>query len=316
MKNWQKIALPPTELEINTVLRCGQSFRWTLVDGVWSICMQNRVLMLKQDEHNLYFKSIGPGNEISDLELVNDYFNLDIKLGDLYTQWVERDSKFGKAHRGVRILRQDPWETVCAFICSSNNNIKRISKMVSSLCTEFGTHVHEHHYDFPLPSQLTAPNVEQRLRELGFGYRAKYIAGTAKLVASEPNLPEYFANLRKETAENAVQELMKFPGVGPKVADCISLMSLDKHSIVPLDTHMFQIATRDYKLKVKGGARGYAELQNKFRDIWGDYAGWAHSVLFAGDLPDLKQELIDLKEEIKAEREESVSKPKRVKIEN
>lgn len=287
---WSKIPLDPRELNLAAVLRCGQSFRWAQNDDTWSICLQNRVLFVKQDAANLYYRSVGPGNKLSDLDLVRDYFNLDIELGNLYQTWKDRDSShFKKTHYGVRILRQDPWETLCAFICSSNNNIKRISKMVQSLCTEFGKHVitidGTDYHDFPTPHELAAPaskvNVEQRLRELGFGYRAKYISQTAQLLTEKPE--GYLNALRIADTEAAVEALQEFAGVGPKVADCVSLMSLDKHEVVPIDTHMFQIASRDYNFKSKN----YKSVQEKLKDIWGEHAGWAHSVLFAGDLPSL-----------------------------
>lgn len=310
---WSKILLDPAELHLAAVLRCGQSFRWKQhSEGIWSICMQNRVLFVKQDSQNLFYRTEGSGNSsFSDRELVDDYFNLKICLKDLYEDWVSKDAKhFQKVHWGVRILRQDPWETLCAFICSSNNNIKRISKMVESLCTEFGPLVakiddHEY-YDFPEPAVLARnpSKTEQRLRDLGFGYRAKYIAQTAKMMTEKPN--DFLQKLRSANAEDCNLALMEFTGVGPKVADCVSLMSLDKHSIVPIDTHMYQIASRNYKMKVVQGNKGYKEVQEKLAGIWGDYAGWAHSVLFAGDLPDLHT----LKRESETEQQSSSKKIK------
>lgn len=272
--------------------------------------MQNRVLFVKQDSQNLFYRTEGPGNtKISDRDLVEDYFNLKISLKDLYEEWVAKDAKhFKKVHWGVRILRQDPWETLCAFICSSNNNIKRISKMVESLCTHFGPFVAEIHghkyYDFPEPSALAKDpeQTEQTLRELGFGYRAKYIAQTAKLMTQKPE--NFLFKLRLAGVEECTEALTAFSGVGPKVADCVSLMSLDKHSVVPIDTHMYQIASRNYNLKFAPGNKSYKEVQNKLAGIWGDYAGWAHSVLFAGDLPDLDT----LKPERDLEREQIARK--------
>lgn len=92
-------------------------------------------------------------------------------------------------------------------------------------------------YSFPAASALTSPDLEATLRNLGFGYRAKYIAQTALLVANER--PKNFLNdLRdKSTYREAHEALLEFSGVGPKVADCVCLMSLDKMEAVPVDTH-------------------------------------------------------------------------------
>ena len=85
---------------------------------------------------------------------------------------------------------------------------------------------------------------------------------------------------------------MKLSGIGPKVADCILLMSLDKTDAIPVDTHMFQIAAKSYLPHLKGCKsvtdKVYWEIGDHFRSLYGDYAGWAHSVLFSADLPHLK----------------------------
>lgn len=92
------------------------------------------------------------------------------------------------------------------------------------------------YYDFPPPAKLAAPAVEQRLRDLGFGYRAKYIATTARVIANEKP-PGWLQSLRKEPYKAVHEALLELSGVGPKVADCVCLMSMDKAEAVPVDTH-------------------------------------------------------------------------------
>ena len=150
------------------------------------------------------------------------------------------------------MLRQDPLETLFSFICSSNNNIERISGMVEKLCVKYGDFILEFegtkYYTFPSPTVLARERVESDLRTLGFGYRAKYIHQTAKLLTSKPE--GWLDGLRKMSYSEAHAELMSLPGVGAKVADCVCLMSLDKMEAIPVDTHVWQIANRDYKLKL------------------------------------------------------------------
>jgi N-glycosylase/DNA lyase len=153
------------------------------------------------------------------------------------------------------MLRQDPWENLVSFICSSNNNISRISGMVQGLCTEWGTPLGSvdipspvdpedgmpleektvAYYDFPPPEKLCGDEVEGRLRKLGFGYRAGYIVETARMV-NEKGL-DWLVELRERPYQEVKEELVKLKGVGPKVADCVALMSLDKKGAVPVDTH-------------------------------------------------------------------------------
>jgi N-glycosylase/DNA lyase len=228
---------------------------------------------------------------------------------------------------GVRILRQDAWEALIGFICSSNNNISRISSMVHNLCLYYGpliTHIDDVPYhDFPTPDALCGSKVEAHLREIGFGYRAKYIAKTAQLVSekglkwledlSNPECPQFGVAEKpagemleggREGYRHAHEELLALSGVGPKVADCVCLFGLGWSESVPVDTHVWQIAQRDYKFgKGKNSsmtAATYNAVGNHFRKLWGKEAGWAHSVLFTADLKAFSERL-HAKTEVKEE---------------
>ena len=158
-------------------------------------------------------------------------------------------------------------------------------------------------YDFPTPEDLVGKDVESHLRELGFGYRAKYIVETARRVAHEkpaswleslrnPETPGsgalFVPQEEHKNYKEAHEELLSLSGVGPKVADCVCLMGLGWGESVPVDTHVWQIAQRDYKFgksKTKTFNKAtYDGVGDYFRDLWGKYAGWAHSVLFTADL--------------------------------
>ncbi|OMJ12058.1 N-glycosylase/DNA lyase [Smittium culicis] len=127
--------------------------------------------------------------------------------------------------------------------------------MIDNLCKEYGELVEvtepdiepRQVYLFPELHKLAQPGVEEKLRELGFGYRAKYISQSANYIFNNfQNPDEWFNTLIKLDYESAKSELLKLTGVGPKVADCICLMSLDKTHAIPVDTHVLQVATRDY----------------------------------------------------------------------
>ncbi|KAI1315637.1 8-oxoguanine glycosylase ogg1 [Mortierella claussenii] len=238
-----------------------------------------------------------------DEAFLKDYFQLDVPLTELYTKWSNLDANFrAKAHffPGVRILRQDPVENLICFICSSNNNISRISQMAIKLCQKYGSPITipaqeadespKTYYGFPTMDALAQEGVEETLRQMGFGYRAKYIANTAKMISKMENGEEWLMGLRKLPYEEAHASLLTLQGVGPKVADCVCLMSLDKHDSIPVDTHVWQIAVRDYKFRFEGKVPKtispaiYKAVGKHFVDLFGTYSGWAHSVLFAADL--------------------------------
>eukprot|EP01034_Spumella_vulgaris_P031680 gene31680-39130_t len=104
---------------------------------------------------------------------------------------------------------------------------------------------------------------------------------------------------------SVIKSLLEFPGVGPKVADCIALFSLDRSDTVPVDTHVWSIAARDYApellLTKSITPTVYESIGKVFRDRFGVRAGWAHSVLFAAELPDFRKYLpVGMQEEMKA----------------
>lgn len=259
--------------------------------------------------------------------LLRNYFNLHYDLSSLYRQWSDGDPNFRKRapnFTGVRILNQDAWEALVGFICSSNNNISRISQMVHKLCLHYGPYIgtidDEPFHDFPTPTALAVPGVEAHLRELGFGYRARYIAETARNISMERPVgwllslrnpgntawgatpdSSKISNTDDDSApsyKKAHDELLQLTGVGPKVADCVCLMGLGWLEAVPVDTHVWQIAMRDYKFGGKSKNKTltkalYDAVGDHFRGLWGSQAGWAHSVLFTADLRAFSDRLVE-----------------------
>lgn len=234
-------------------------------------------------------------NDDGEAEMLRDYFQLHLKLQDLYKEWGSADRHFKKiadVFRGVRLLRQDPTECLFSFICTSNNHISRIQGMVERLCQALGTPLcqldHTSYFDFPTVSALADSSVEGCLKDLGFGYRARFVQQSARQILDTHGL-QWLEGLRRVPYPEARDALRTLPGVGTKVADCVCLMSLDKSEAVPVDTHVWQIAKRDYKYAANNGQKTLTDKLHKdigdfFRELWGPYAGWAQSVLFCADL--------------------------------
>ncbi|KAI0683833.1 DNA glycosylase [Cytidiella melzeri] len=330
------LPLPIAQLSLDAVLNCGQSFRWSAFPlkseaastHEYRLCLRDRVVCLRQTHDALHYRSVfasrtldqaqEDSKEEETLAWINDYFQLNVDLAELYEQWSQRDPVFLKLKdrfSGIRMLRQDPFECLLSFICSSNNNIARITKMVRALCTEFSPALvsveppiesveselePQDYHPFPSPSTLAPPEVSAKLRSLGFGYRAEFIQKTAKMlvdahgstIAAGSNIEppeEFLRSLRSMDTAAARSELLELMGVGRKVADCILLMSLDKPEVVPVDTHVHQIAIKHYglsgsKTKTAMSPALYEQVNSKLVGVWGEYAGWAHSVLFTSDL--------------------------------
>lgn len=179
---------------------------------------------------------------------------------------------------GLRTMRpSDAAETFFCFLCSSNNNIARITQMIGKLAA-FG-----HDGCFPSP-EVIALIGEEKLRELGFGYRAASISRAATRLAEEPRLLD---TLSRVPYEEAFAELLTFHGVGPKLADCICLFSLDHTEAVPVDTHMWQAFTRAYRPDLSHlhpSEKRMRDVGEFMRDRFGKLAGFAHHYLFVENL--------------------------------
>lgn len=345
-KLWRSLPCAKSELRLDLTLACGQTFRWReTADGHWTGVLRGRVWTLTQTEDTLWYHvytnqdgaggqnraekidSLGTESDAEvEAEMLRDYFQLHVKLGDLYREWGTADGHFREIadiFNGVRMLRQDPTECLFSFICTSNNHISRIQGMVERLCQALGTPLCQldqtSYHDFPTLSVLADSGVEERLRDLGFGYRARFLQQSAKQILDTYGL-QWLDGLRNAPYLEARDALRTLPGVGTKVADCVCLMSLDKCEAVPVDTHVWQIAKRDYKYNAANGQKTLTEKVHRdigdfFRKLWGPYAGWAHSVLFCADLKKFQnlKEMTSSKQP-KKEEEELEGKCKKLEI--
>jgi N-glycosylase/DNA lyase len=187
---------------------------------------------------------------------------------------------------GLRVMRPVSVveETFC-FLCTPNNNLVRILKMVRAL-SAFGDEMG----CSPAPRFPTVERIalidEQELRAKGFGYRAKTIPNIARQITLRGG-ERWLESLRDTSYRKAHDELLSIQGIGPKLADCICLFALHHTEAVPVDTHLWQAAKRLYFPDWTGRSLTelrYRQIGDHFRDRFGDLAGWAHQYLFYDDL--------------------------------
>lgn len=227
--NTNILKIVPSDLRLETTLKCGQSFRWKRINSpdpslvIFRSTLKDRVVTLVQSGTEISYTSVYPRGitvpaHDDTRELLHDYLNLDVDLSALYRHWSKRDPHFRQVSTeflGLRMLRQDPFENLLSFICSSNNHISRITQMVQNLCKHYGTEIAtvdgETYYSFPDVGNLLHSTLTSELRELGFGYRAKFIAATAQQVAQLPS--HYLDSMRSKSYEEAHAALMQFTGV-------------------------------------------------------------------------------------------------------
>nr|ODN77321.1 N-glycosylase/DNA lyase [Cryptococcus depauperatus CBS 7841] len=348
---WSSIPLSPSNLTLANTLPVGQSFLWhrlplqsfvtnidpTLPTEEYSRAIDNppRVVCLRQSAARIYYTAIYPDtvspnfdkdNSITN-RWINDYFQLERfpDLEALYLKWRNQDPYlFGRIElhdksTGVRVLRQDPWECLIAFITSTNNHIPRITSLLHRFSQAFSEPLLslEHplglgaviYHLFPPPHRLPSTTLESTLREIGFGYRASFIESSLQSLRNTFGTLEggIEAGLEKWRAADIAEvrnNLMALKGVGRKVADCVMLMCLDKPSVIPIDTHVANIAARypsfPSRLKSKNMSKQwYDETQVFLEKQWGfQMGGWCQAVMFAADL---SKPTLRIKKEAKVE---------------
>lgn len=266
--------LPAPDFLLDVTLSSGQAFRWRRHGEGWCGVLGRGVITVRQDGARLAYET---SDEALTPEQVSRYFALDLDLPDILRQ-IDVDMQVHQAivrYRGLRVLRQEPWETLASFICASFNNIRRIEGMIESLCQAFGSPIELHgirRFTFPAPETLAEAS-ERRLRALGLGYRAPYLRATARRVA-DGRLP--LAHLRQVDYPSAKRALLDCDGVGDKVADCVALFGCEQYEAFPIDVWMVRAVRYYFRHRhvTRGRAHAYAVRH------FGRYAGYAQQYLY------------------------------------
>ena len=234
------------DFDLDQIARSGQCFRFRpLGERHYALVAGGRYLEVSQQEQTVRFDC--PEDEFE--AVWRPYFDLDADYGRYKSAVAKRDKYLQSAVAaggGLRILRQELWETIVCFIISQQNNIARITKCVENLCLLFGETCYNKskqvYNAFPSAERLAACTADE-LAPIRLGYRAKYIVAAARQVAScEVDLDA----VRRMDYAHAKAELMRLTGVGVKVAECICLFALHHIDAFPIDTHIRQMLDAHY----------------------------------------------------------------------
>ena len=227
----------PACFDLAQTLDCGQAFRWRPRPGepeVWEGAAFGRFLALRRTEESLELAC--PPEDFR--QLWRAYFDLDTDYEAIRAALAGLHPSLRAAAEyapGVRILCQEPWEALCSFVLSQNNNIQRIKGLVARLCRLFGQAIPGAEASaFPTAEALARLSLED-LAPLRAGYRASYVLDAARAVAEGRVDLERIA---REPAEYGREALRSIPGVGPKVAECVLLYGFHKTECFPMDVWM------------------------------------------------------------------------------
>ncbi|MDD4566450.1 DNA-3-methyladenine glycosylase [Methanoculleus chikugoensis] len=273
---------PDQPFDLDLTLACGQAFRWEKAGGWWRGVVEGRAVRIRQDGCLLAFEGADDG-------FVRDYFRLDQDLPAILSS-IDRDAAIGAAIRecrGLRLVRQPPWECLVSYLCATNTNIPAVKRRVALMAERYGRPVDGpsgRAYAFPGPEALAGVS-RMDLWDCKLGYRTDYVCEAAGFASENPDWAERVAALPFEEARQA---LMQLKGVGPKAADCVLLFAFGFFEAFPVDVWIRRIVGETYLPDLAGKnctPAEYERIRRFSRDYFGEYAGYAQEYLYCARGP-------------------------------
>jgi N-glycosylase/DNA lyase len=272
-------------IDLDLTFTCGQAFRWRLSGGAWSGVVGRadvRARIAAGGTLELEVLGEDPG-----AEALTRYFRADEDpRGHLEHAQELRTVPGLLPLLGLRLLRQDPWETLASFVCSAAANIRKITTCVEGMSATWGEPIEgSERRAFPPPEALARVR-EADLRELGLGFRAPYLRAVARRLATDPHWS--WSRLREAADIGEAREaLTSLPGVGPKIADCVLLFGLGRLEAYPVDRWI-----RRATLELAGRRRAKDEELARWAERLGPGRGYLQQVIFhlrrtSGPLPSI-----------------------------
>lgn len=263
--------------DAKAIFTCGQAFRWyEESDGSFTTVHLGRVLNVLNEKDKVIFK----GTNLEEFnEIWMDYFDLNTDYKEIRkvlsnNEILPKAMEYGE---GIRILNQNHFEMLISFIISANNMIPRIKKSIEVISMRYGKFICEDenrkYYSFPTVEELSKATVED-LREFAkVGFRDKRIFDTVNMILNEKIDLYSFENLETDVLR---EELLKFSGVGNKVADCIMLFSYKRGEVFPVDVWIKRVMEELFIKK----ETPVKKISKEADRIFGKYAGYAQQYLF------------------------------------
>lgn len=263
--------------DARAIFTCGQAFRWyEEKDGSFTTVHLGRVLNVLNEDNRVVFK----GTNLEEFkEIWVDYFDLNTNYKEIRKTLSSNEillnaMEYGK---GIRILNQNHFEMLISFIISANNMIPRIKKSIEVISMRYGKFICEDenrkYYSFPTVEELSNATVED-LREFAkVGFRDKRIFDTVNMILNDKIDLNSFESLETDILR---EELLKFSGVGNKVADCIMLFSYKRGEVFPVDVWIKRVMEKLF-IKQETPVKKIAKEADR---IFGKYAGYAQQYLF------------------------------------
>jgi len=282
-----KIIFRVRDYDLAATLNSGQVFRWRQDENSWTGVVGKNFVRLTQTENGILAETSSP---IEQLDWLRDFLQIKTDLNTVLKTFPDdepmRDAV--RACRGLRLLRQEPWECLASFILSSTKQIIQIRQIVALLCERFGEQINcsvepaarsgsatgrTLQFSFPSPEKIARLS-ESDLRNCKMGFRAPNLLAAARQIAGGKFDLE---KIRRLDYAAARAELMKLRGVGGKIADCVLLFAYGFDSAFPVDVWIERALQRLYFPRRRAGE---PRLRRFAATHFGPHAGYAQQYLF------------------------------------
>jgi N-glycosylase/DNA lyase len=269
--------LPVRDYDLAATLKSGQAFRWSERDGAWEGIIRDRWVSLRPCDGGIEART---ATAQSDWVWLRDYLQADLDLNSVLRTFPDEEPMRASvaACRGLRLLRQDPWECLASFLLSSTKQIVQIQQIIELLCERFGKPLPTPEANAPAHSFPTAERLsratEAELRGCKMGFRAPYLLAVARKVAGREIALEA---LRSCSLDEAREKLTELPGVGPKIANCVLLFACGFPQAFPVDVWVMRALRQLYFPKRRPSPE---RLRRFVGTHFGPNAGYAQQYLF------------------------------------
>ena len=280
-----EILLPVRDYDLAATLDSGQVFRWRKIEGTWHGVVGKHFVQLTQTENGIHAKTTAP---VADWNFLCHFLQTEIDLAAVLKRFPDDEPmRAAVAHcKGLRLLRQDPWECLASFILSSTKQIVQIRQIVALLCEQFGERCGSEplarpglatgqtlHFIFPRPERIAACT-EAELRACKMGFRAPSLLNAARQIADGKLDLE---KIRAFDYAAARLELMTLRGVGGKIAECVLLFGFGFDTAFPVDVWIERALQELYFPRRRAGEK---RLRHFAATHFGPHAGYAQQYLF------------------------------------
>ena len=258
---------------LESTITCGQIFRYKKIDDQYIVILKDRVISLKEDKDYIIINS---NKEDNLKEIIYDYFDLNRDYDKIENSIIEKDKKIKDAiiySKGLKIIHQDPFETLIAYIISQRNKVTFIANALNLIANNYGKKVTfegNEYYLFPSIEDLSKLTVED-FRNCKVGFRDKYLYGIMQDIVNKKLDLESISDM---DSKESLKYLMSFKGIGMKVASCILLFAYQKLDVYPVDTWVKKFMKEDYNIE------GEKNIREFTYNTYNEYSGVAIQYMF------------------------------------